>query len=111
MPILPEIGDTAPHEFKDKTSINNSSTQNDYTKIITDMIIPLGSPDMYKQTITYYPEAQYRYSEFTRANFSLRNIGISGFFKLRSTGQLIPLRLPNQSSVSIKVLFKKKELN
>ena len=75
------------------------------------MIIPLGSPDMYKQTITYYPEAQYRYSEFTRANFSLRNIGISGFFKLRSTGQLIPLRLPNQSSVSIKVLFKKKELN
>lgn len=107
MPILPEI--TAPAlEFKDSSSTIISSSENDYSKIITDMIVPLGKPDLYKGTITYYPESQYRFSEFIQSTFSLRNIGISAFFKLRTTGQLIPLRLPNQSSVSIKIFFKKK---
>ena len=108
MPILPEITGP-PVEFKDNSSSISNSNDNDYSKIITDMIVPLGSPDLYKSTITYYPEAQYRMSEFIKSNFALRNIGLSGFYKLRTTGQLIPLRLPNQASVSIKILFKKKD--
>lgn len=109
VPVLAELSGT-PIEFKDigLNPNNSSDNKNDYRKIITDMIVPLGSPDSYKKTITYYPSSQYRMSEFTKARFDLRHIGIDGFFKLRRNGKLVPLKLPNQSSCSFKILFQHK---
>ncbi len=108
IPILPEI-EGNPIEFKD-INTNNTTSRNNYTKIITDMIIPLSDISNYKQNITYYPSSEYRLSEFTKSSFNLDNISIDGYFKMRYTGELIPLRLPNQSSASFKILFKHKSI-
>ena len=108
IPILPEI-EGNPIEFKD-INTNNTTSRNNYTKIITDMIIPLSDSSNYKQNITYYPSSEYRLSEFTKSSFNLDNISIDGYFKMRYTGELIPLRLPNQSSASFKILFKHKSI-
>jgi hypothetical protein len=72
------------------------------------MIVPLGDSYDYKKSITYYPSAQYRLSEFTSSRFDLRHIGIDGFYKLRRTGELVPLRIPNQASLNFKIMFQHK---
>lgn len=108
IPILPELSGN-PIEFKDTGSKQNSISN--YEKVITDLIIPLGNADGYNGCLTYYGGSQYRLTEFTKSNFSLRNIGLSGFFKLRSTGQLIPLVMPNQSSISLKLMFRNRNFN
>jgi hypothetical protein len=106
LPILPEMSGQ-PIEFKDSGETKGTSVAN-YEKVITDLIIPLGSPDGYNRCITYYPSSEYRLSEFTKSSFSLRNIGLSGFWKHRSSGRLIPLTLPNQSSISLKIMFRRR---
>lgn len=107
VPVIPEVSGP-PVEFKDSKTFTSVDTENNFRKIITDMVVPLGDASLYKGTITYYPSSEYRLSEFTSADFDLRNIGISGFFKIRTNGQLIPLRLPNQASISFKLMFKHK---
>ena len=72
------------------------------------MIVPLSTSSNYKQSITFYPSSEYRLSEFTKSSFNLDNIGIDGVLKMRYTGELIPLRLPNQSSCGFKIMFKHK---
>ena len=109
IPISPEMTGK-PTEFKDSGITHSNDNKNDYRKIITDMVVPLGSADVYKKTITYYPSGEYRLSEFTSARFDLRHIGIEGFYKLRRTGALVPLKLPNQASCSFKILFKHKSV-
>ena len=106
LPIMPELSGQ-PIEFKDGKEHKSTTVQN-YEKVITDLILPLGAPDSYNRAITYYPSSEYRLSEFTKSKFSLRNIGLSGFYKLRTNGRLIPLTLPNQSSISIKIMFRRR---
>lgn len=104
IPILPEQSGT-PIEFKDSGAKQNSISN--YEKVITDLIIPLGNADGYNGCLSYFGGGgEYRLSEFTKSQFSLRNIGLRGFFKLRNSGKLIPLTMPNQSSVSLKLMFR-----
>lgn len=107
IPILPELTG-APIVFNDNGQ-SNATTRSNYEKIITDMILPLGSPDDYCNTITYSPSGEYRLSEFNKSKMALRTIGLNGFFKLRTTGQLIPLRMYNQSSINMKLMFRHRD--
>ncbi|MFZ4600323.1 MAG: hypothetical protein ACOYNN_16920, partial [Terrimicrobiaceae bacterium] len=60
--------------------------------------------------ISYLPTAEYRMSSMTTSKTSLNNIDVSVFWRNRLDNQLYPLTLYNLSSVSLKMLFRKRNL-
>jgi len=88
-------------------STNNQST-NAFQPIVTDIALPLDNAANYRGFIEYVPSAEYRMASFTSSRQELRNIDIQVFWKARLDGNLYPLRMFNLSSVSIKMMFRKK---
>jgi len=88
-------------------STNNNST-NAFQPIVTDIALPLDNAANYRGFIEYVPSAEYRMAAFTSSRQELRNIDIQVFWKARLDGNLYPLRMFNLSSVSIKMMFRKK---
>jgi len=93
-------------EGNDNTT-NNQST-NAFQPIVTDIALPLDNAANYRGFIEYVPSAEYRMAAFTSSRQELRNIDIQVFWKARLDGNLYPLRMFNLSSVSIKMMFRKK---
>jgi hypothetical protein len=92
------LGDSAP------------TSRSAFIPIITDIALDtaLGGADDYRQFIYYAPAAEYRMSDLSSSKQEIRNIDVSVFWKFRLTGQLYPINMFNLSSVSIKMLFRKK---
>jgi hypothetical protein len=90
------------------TSFSSPTVRSAFDPIITDIIVPLsdkGAQD-YRSFIYYNPTAEYRLTSFT-THTSIRQIDIQVFWRSRLTNELYPIQMFNQSSVSIKVMFKK----
>jgi len=79
-----------------------------FTPIITDTSLALTSASDYRQFFQYAPTAEYRLANFVRSSTPLQQIQISVFWKNRLDGQLYPLQMYNSSSVSIKILFRRR---
>eukprot|EP00466_Bigelowiella_natans_P020362 jgi/Bigna1/144262/aug1.85_g18970 len=107
IPIESEITGT-PLEFVDKQQVSDSR-QDTSQKVISDMTVGISSADDYSGTITYVPSGEYRYINFTSANIPLKSIQISAFWKHRLTGDLVPIRMPNKSSIHLKLMFQRKQ--
>jgi hypothetical protein len=107
IPIIPESSGEPVIYGSGNDSVSNAST-NAFTPIITDIALPLNNAHGYREFIEYAPIAEYRLSSLTNSRQDLRNIDIQVFFKARLTGELIPLRMFNLSSVGIKIMFRKK---
>lgn len=91
------------------TSFSYPTVRSAFNPIITDIVIPLsdkGAQD-YRGFIYYAPTAEYRMSDFT-THSEIRQIDIQVFWRSRLNNELYPIQMFNQSSVSIKVMFKKK---
>jgi hypothetical protein len=86
-----------------------STSKSAFQPIITDIALDLstGSAD-YRKMIYYSPSAEYRMADFQNSHQDLRNIDIQVFWKNRLDSNLYPVNMFNLSSVSIKVLFRKK---
>lgn len=92
------------------TNDNTATTSSlNFQPIITDISLPLERACDYREFIQYTPTAEYRMSSFTRSRQPLTNIDIQVFFKYRLTGELVPIRMANYSSVSLKMMFRKKK--
>lgn len=91
-------------------STSNPSSNSPFQNIITDIALPMtnGAQD-YRQFIYYAPTAQYRYSSFNTTQ-SINRVDIRVFWKNRFTNELFPVLMYNSSSVSIKMLFRKKSI-
>lgn len=96
------------------SSIGNSAptSQSAFQPIITDLTLPMdnGAHD-YRSFIYYIPTAQYRLTDFAPSKQEIRNIDIQVYWKYRLTGELFPINMFNLSSVSIKALFRNKNLS
>ena len=92
------LGDSAP------------TSRSAFTPIITDVALDtaLNGADDYRQFVYYAPTAEYRMSDLSSSKQEIRNIDISVFWKFRLNGQLYPINMFNLSSVSIKMMFRKK---
>ena len=92
------LGDSAP------------TSRSAFTPIITDVALDtaLGGADDYRQFIYYAPVAEYRMSDLSSSKQEIRNIDISVSWKFRLTSQLYPINMFNLSSVSLKMMFRKK---
>jgi hypothetical protein len=91
---------------------NTATSQSAFTPIITDIAEDLTSRGAatYK-TFTYYnPTAEYRMSDLSASRQDVRSIDIQVYWKYRLTNQLYPVQMYNQSSVSIKCMFRHKSV-
>jgi hypothetical protein len=83
-----------------------------FDPIITDIALDTaaGGASDYRKFIYYTPIAEYRISDLTPSKQELRNIDIQVFWKNRLDSQLYPLNMYNLSTVSLKLMFRKKGL-
>jgi len=108
IPIFPEsVGEPIVYGAGNDTANANNSTSA-FSPIITDIALPLNAASDYRTFIEYVPTAEYRLSSFTSSRQELRNIDVQVFWKCRLDNNLYPVRMFNLSSVSIKMMFRKK---
>jgi hypothetical protein len=89
---------------------SRATSQSAFQPIITDIALDasVGGADDYRQFIYYAPNAEYRMSDFTASKQEIRNIDVQVFWKNRLNNLLYPVSMYNLSSVSLKVMFRKK---
>lgn len=85
-------------------------TQGGFSRVITDIALTQDSAFSYRDFISYVPSGEYRVCSFQATQQPIQNIDISVFFKNRLDGKLYPLQMPNSSSVSIKLMLRRKGL-
>jgi hypothetical protein len=111
LPLVPEYS-SAPLALGTGNLIQaggDNVAQSAFNPLITDVCVDQGvsGADGYRHFLYYIPTAEYRLAD-TLGNAPISNIDISVFWKSRLTGQLYPMSMFNLSSVSIKVMFRKK---
>jgi hypothetical protein len=81
-----------------------------FQPIITDIALDtsVAGAQAYRTFIYYTPIAEYRLSDFMSSKQEIKNIDIQVFWKCRLDNQLYPLKMFNLSSVSIKLLFRRR---
>jgi hypothetical protein len=84
-----------------------------FQPIITDIDLDLagkyGGAAQYRGFITFHPTAEYRMADVA-GNQPIRSVDVQLWWKNRLDGQLYPVNMFNLSSVSIKMLFRKKAI-
>jgi hypothetical protein len=107
IPIIPEqIGE--PVRYGESNIVIPYSAPPNFQPIITDIALPLTNAHEYRGFVEYAPQAEYRLSSFTSSRQEVRNIDIQVFWKNRLDGNLYPISMFNLSSVSVKMMFRKK---
>jgi len=91
------------------TGISSATSKSAFTPVITDVALDLSSdPSGYRKMIYYAPSAEYRMCDFQNSKFDIRNIDVQVYWRNRLDNQLYPVSMFNLSSVSIKIMFRKK---
>jgi len=109
IPILNEQSGE-PIAFGSNNITNAGQSQSAFQPIITDISIPLESADGYNQLIQYVPTAEYRLSSMSNSPQEVRNIDISVYWKNRLDNNLYPITMFNLSSISIKIMFRRRDV-
>ena len=93
------------------SSVNTAAsgnTEGNFTNIITDIALTLTNPNDYRAFIQYIPSAEYRMTSFLSSKTPINNIDVQIYWKNRLDGKLQPLGMFNGSSVSLKIMFRRR---
>ena len=83
---------------------------NNYTEdIITEFSIDKSNPQAWTENLLYTPE-KYRFYSLMNDG-EVKSIKLQWFYRQRLTGELRELRMPNQSSSHLSLLFKRKDID
>lgn len=93
-------------QSNDNTELTGS--QSAFQPIITDVALPKQSANDYRSLIYYAPSAEYRLASFQRSKQPINNIDIQVFWRNRLDGSLYPVNMYNSSSVSVKIMFRRR---
>jgi len=85
-----------------------TGSQSAFQPIITDIALPIENAQAYRELIYYAPSAEYRLASFARSRQSINQIDIQVYWKNRLDGQLYPVYMFNCSSVSVKIMFRRR---
>ena len=89
---------------------SSATAQSAFQPIITDISLPMeGGASSYRQFLYYNPTAEYRLTDFGTSHQDIRNIDVQVYWKNRLDNNLYPVYMFNQSSVSIKIMFRHKD--
>jgi hypothetical protein len=107
---LPLVFEATGEPVRFGTGNNNSigGTTSAFAPIITDIQLTNTSCFDYRQFIQYVPSAEYRLASFQKSPVPISQIDIQIFYKNRLDGKLYPLQMYNLSSVSIKIMFRRR---
>lgn len=111
MPVNPEEN-SAPVVIGQGNIGNSQATAKAaFTRVITDLALAMErGAASWKSFIYYVPSAQYRMSDFLASHQPLSGVDVQVFWRHRLNNQLYPISMTNLSSVSFKMMFKKKGL-
>lgn len=86
-----------------------ATSQSAFEPIITDITLDnaVDKADGYRDFISYIPTAEYRMVAMTTSQQEIRNIDVQVYWKNRLNNQLYPISMFNQSSVNLKLMFRK----
>jgi hypothetical protein len=89
---------------------STATTQSAFQPIVTDIALDtaLTGAEGYRQFVYYAPSAEYRLSDFTNSPQEIRQIDIQVFWKNRLDNRIYPISMFNLSSVSLKMMFRRK---
>lgn len=87
------------------------TTPSAFNPIITDIALAQESASDWRGFINYTPQAEYRITAFQNGMNEIRQVDVAVWWKNRLDGQLYPLQMFNLSSVSLKLMFRKKGWN
>ena len=93
-------------ESNDNTELTGS--QSAFQPIITDIALAKQNAMDYRGLIYYAPTAEYRLASFQRSKQPINNIDIQVFWRNRLDGSIYPVNMFNSSSVSIKIMFRRR---
>lgn len=79
-----------------------------FQPIITDVALPIENAHAYRELIYYAPQAEYRLASFQRSRQTINQIDVQVYWKNRLDGQLYPVQMFNSSSVSLKIMFRRR---
>jgi len=109
--LLPLVNEQTgdPVQFgQSNLGLEQQNTQSAFQPIITDIALPLANACEYRQYIQYAPTAEYRLASFQRSRQPINNIDIQVFWKNRLDGNLYPVNMFNSSSVTVKIMFRRR---
>lgn len=111
MPVNPEENSAPVIVGQGNVGNSQATAKSAFTRVITDLALSMdkGSAS-WKSFIYYVPSAQYRLSDFLASHQPLGGVDVQVFWKNRLNNQLYPIAMTNLSSVSFKMMFKKKGL-
>ena len=99
----------------DPVRFGDSNTNSELTNsrpvfqpIVTDVALPSQNAHDYRQFIQYAPTAEYRLASFQRSKQTINQIDIQVYWRNRLDGQLYPIYMFNSSSVSVKIMFRRR---
>ena len=106
LPIVPEQG-TLPNILGERNIGPSGVTGAGFTNIISDIAFQ-GAPENALTSVLYVPTAEYRITSLA-PNMAIANVDFTLLWRYRLTGQLLPVYLPNNASMTLKVLFRRKD--
>jgi hypothetical protein len=107
--VFEQIGD--PIRFGSGNDNASNSGRPAFSPIITDVALTNENANAYRTFILYSPTAEYRLASFQRSKQSINSIDIQCYWKNRLDGQLYPIQMFNGTSVSLKVMFRRRGVN
>ena len=109
MPVNPEENSAPVIIGQGNIGNSQATAKAAFTRIITDLALPMDKgAASWKSFIYYVPSAQYRMSDFLASHQPLGGVDVQVFWKNRLNNQLYPVAMTNLSSVSFKMMFRKK---
>jgi hypothetical protein len=108
--LLPILNESTSSPIVYKTSnINNLSTSsNAFNNNILEFNPITDKASDITNILQYLPSAEFRYKSLTGSNTPINNIDINLYWRNRLNNQLYQLFMPNNSNISIKLLFRRK---
>jgi hypothetical protein len=107
IPVIPEQG-TAPTQVgESNVGAANGSTGQAFASVLTDYN-NTGYPEDTLSSIEYVPSAEYRIANLSGA-VPVQTLDVQVFWRFRLTGDLIPVYMPANSSMSLKMLLRRKQ--
>jgi hypothetical protein len=93
---------STPVVFSDNQNITLGGNNSNFSNIITDIVSSDGN---YRPNLVYNPSAEYRRISL-KGNRPLYSIDLNVYYKI-ITGELLPVRLFSNESITLKILFEK----
>lgn len=96
-----------PVQFGLENTGQSETSVNYFEQVITDITLPLDAAHNYREQITYTPAGEYRMLSLLGSG-GIDKLDLRVWYRLKLTNKLVPMTMPNQSAVTIKLMFRRK---